>query len=118
LKDRKAAEKAYGAILDVWKGETTVRAAIAAAGDDPTARREAVQRVLLSVGEALYFLAEEKREGAEDVSPPGFTGTPTKANLQKFLAERFEAWTGKKQLLLAEAEGAYAKVASLEPAAP
>jgi hypothetical protein len=68
LKDRKAAEKAYGAILDVWKGETTVRAAIAAAGSDAKARRESVQRVLLAVGEALYFMGTEKAD--DDASPP------------------------------------------------
>ena len=118
LKDRKEAEKAYGAILDVWKGETTVRAAIESAGDDPVARRKAVQRVLLSVGEALYFMAEEKRDDAEDLKAPGYTGIPTKANVQKFLSERVDSWTVQKQALLAEAEGAYAKIASLEPMPP
>jgi hypothetical protein len=71
LKDRKAAEKAYGAILDAWKGELTVRAAIATAGNDAAARRESVQRVLLAVGEALYFMTEENRDGDEDSTAPG-----------------------------------------------
>ncbi|MBL8739738.1 MAG: hypothetical protein JNK04_01555, partial [Myxococcales bacterium] len=74
LKDREAAEKAYSRILDEWKGEPTVREAIASAGNDEKKRRESVQRVLLAVGEALYFMAELKRDDVDDARPPGYTG--------------------------------------------
>ncbi|HTJ82598.1 MAG TPA: hypothetical protein VL400_12835, partial [Polyangiaceae bacterium] len=115
--DPKCAEAAYGAVLEAWHGAETVRSLEAASGDEAT-RKQRLQRALLAVGEALYYAAEQKRRDVDRVAAPGYDGPADPASIESYLRDRVGPWVDAKQRLIAGAEGSYAAIGELEPAAP
>jgi len=90
---------------------------IAGAGDDG-APGERLQRVLLAVGEAMFFEGEQKRATLERARMPTFAGPADDAAIDRFVVDRVSPWIDAKQPLLLDAEAAYARVVALEPAPP
>lgn len=122
LDDEACAAKAYGAVLAAWKG-TTTKAIEDAAGTDMslgrvrTNRITAVQRAHLAVGEALFYVAEEKRKALEAVAMPVYAGEyALEPELSKYIDEKVKPWAVARQTRIDEAEAAFHEIEALSPA--
>lgn len=122
LADDACAAKAYGAVLTTWSG-TTTKLIEDAAGTDMSLGRvranriAAVQRALLAVGEALFFVAEAKRRAVEAATMPALADEYAREPaLSKYIDEEVAPWAVTQQAQIDEVEAAFRKIGELSPA--
>jgi hypothetical protein len=91
---------------------------VSSAGEGEHARAWRLERALLAVAEALFFMADQKRDGVDRVRMPTHSGETSEEEIERFVVDRVSPWIDGKQTLILEAEEAYAKIAALEPQPP
>jgi tetratricopeptide (TPR) repeat protein len=118
LGDAKSAEKEYAVVRALWKDpDVAVKEILALGGTEPEQQRT-LARALNAVGEALFFVAEQKRSLADAARYPEFKGNPSMARLTDHVKTKLTGWMRTKQPLIEEAERAYLAVLSIAPAPP
>jgi len=116
--DQKAADKAYGKVLEAWKDPEAAKKALDSAGGDDAARKQRLQRAELAVGEALFFNAEKKGKEAESVKYPAYKGSATREKVLEHINTKVAPWIKERKKKVEEAEQEYAKILQLSPPPP
>lgn len=89
---------------------------LVAAGGDAAMKR--ATRALLAQGEALFYVAEQKRKAADAIKFPPYHGSGARDDVLKHINVKVTDWIKKRRPAIDEAERAYAAVLKLQPAAP
>lgn len=117
-KDEKAADKAYGKVLEAFKDPEAAKKSLDAMGGDDAAKKQRLQRAMLAVGEALHYQAEKKRKEADAITAPAYKGPGNRESVLEHINKNVAPWVKEKRKKIEEAEQAYAKVVQLSPAPP
>jgi tetratricopeptide (TPR) repeat protein len=75
-------------------------------------------RTLSAVGEALYFVAEQKRKGVDAIKFPAYRGSGRREDVLAHINTKVDAWMKQKMPAVEEAEREYRKVLDVTPHAP
>jgi len=103
----------YNKVRGAWKDPAAVVKKIQEGGDD---RRLA--KALTSVGEALFFFAEQQRKEVEKIKFPEYKGAGTREDVLKHIGTKVKDWVNKKRPAIEAAEKEYKKVVDLQPLPP
>jgi tetratricopeptide (TPR) repeat protein len=114
LGEPKKAEAEYAEARALWQPPAAAVRTIEAEGGD--ARR--VGAALIAVGEAQFFLAEQKRHAVDAIRYPELKGKADKDAVREHLRTKVVDWVQKKKAAVEEAEREYLHVVELEPAPP
>jgi tetratricopeptide (TPR) repeat protein len=111
----------YDRVRKIWGDGTSAQAKIADAykGESEDARAHKLGKALDSVGEAMFYAAEEKKKDKVDVLPyPVYKGSGKKDDIQKYMEKTVKPWVMKKQAAIEEVDKEYQKVTELQPVPP
>ncbi|HEY8079852.1 MAG TPA: hypothetical protein VIF62_37230, partial [Labilithrix sp.] len=87
--------------------------------EDDAARDRRVTRTITSVGEALFFFAEEKRIAeVEPLAFPDYKGPGDKASVKAHVETKVKDWYTRKMAAIQRVEPEYWKILELKPAPP
>jgi tetratricopeptide (TPR) repeat protein len=113
------AAREYRTVLGAWEDPKKATAAIESiAGEDPATRQRRLGRALTSVGEALFFFAEKKRDKVNAVKFPEYRGPGDKDAVLKHINTKVKEWIAKKKPLIEDASADYKKIVDLQPLPP
>lgn len=113
------AAKEYRTVLGAWEDpKKATRAIESIEGEDPATKQRRLGRALTSVGEALFFFAEKKREKVNAVKFPEYKGPGEKDAVLKHINVKVKDWITKKKPLIEDASGEYKKIVDLQPLPP
>jgi tetratricopeptide (TPR) repeat protein len=99
--------QAQAKIHDAYKGE----------GEDQVAHR--LGKALDAVGEALFYVAEDRKHDKVDSIPfPAYKGPGTKDDIKKYMDKTLMPWVQKKQAAIEDADKEYQKITELQPVPP
>ena len=85
---------------------------------DDADRDRRTGKVLLAVGEAKFFFAEQKRREADRIRFPEYKGSGNKADVLAHINGKVADWIKRKRPLIEEAEKAYLEILNLPIAPP
>lgn len=114
LKTDVAARREYGKVAALWKDPAAAEKAIRAAGGGD---RE-VGRALESVGEALFYSAEQSKKKVDAYEFPKYKGRKDKEGISKHIGTKVKDWYTKKKTMIEAASVEYKKVIDLQPVPP
>jgi tetratricopeptide (TPR) repeat protein len=114
LNNSAGAGAAYGRVLDLWKDPDAAQRTLATEGAD--ARR--ISAVLMDVGEALFYAAEQKRKEADKIHFPEYRGPGNRDDVLLHVRTAVVEWVRKKRPALEAVEREYQKIVDLKPAPP
>ncbi len=114
---RASAEAEYRQVLALWKEPDKVIAAIEKDGGGSSSGRR-LGRALEAVGEAMFTLAEAKREKAEALVFPKYTGKGDGPAVEAYNNKTLQPWFLKKKAAIEEAKAAYSAILELKPTPP
>lgn len=114
LGDGKRAEAELGKVRDLWKDPAAALKTLEAQGAD----NRRVGQALTSVGEALFFFAEQKRTQAEAIAFPAYTGRGDRDDVARHLNTKVAEWLRRKRPAIELAEKEYLKIVEIQPAPP
>lgn len=117
LNDTPCAEKAFRKAVELWE-MPGVADRLRATGSDETKRAEHTARALLGVGEALFSLAEQKRNELDALRFPEYKGADTNEEVTRFAETKVAAWVTKKTAKVEEVERAYQRILDVAPEPP
>jgi tetratricopeptide (TPR) repeat protein len=103
----------YDKVRGMWKDPAAVVKKIQETGDD---RRLA--KALTALGEALFFFAEEKRQAAEAIRLPGYSGSGRHEDIAELLATKVAPVMTARRKAVEDAEKAYFEVLEIQPIPP
>jgi len=115
------ARSEYDKVRGMWKNPDDMIAKLNAIGgaDEPQdVKIRRIGKVLTSVGEALFFFAEEKRAAVDKIIFPEYHGSGDRDDVLKFVKGKVKEWIDKKQPAIKDAEAEYLKIVNLQPAPP
>jgi tetratricopeptide (TPR) repeat protein len=117
MKSGRNAEEQYREVVKLWADPAKATNEITSDTEagDPQRR---LGRALESVGEGLFYFAEQKRALVEKVKFPVYKGPGTKEAVLKHINTKVKAWIKKKRPLILAATAAYKKVVDLQPVPP
>ena len=109
----------YGKVAALWQDSGKAVAQIKGIeGESEEAKTRRLGRALESVGEALFFFAEEKKSKVDAVKFPEYKGKNDKESVLKHINVKVKEWIGKKRPLIETASAEYKKIVDLQPAPP
>ncbi len=111
----RGANSEYGKVVKLWSDPAKAVKEIEK-GEGDAARK--LGRTLESVGEALFYFAEKKKDKVDAVKFPEYKGPGTKDAVLKHIQGKVKDWIGKKKPLIEEATKEYKKIVDLQPAPP
>jgi len=114
MKTATAARREYKKVIASWKDPTKAIKAIRDAGGSD----RQVGRALESVGEALFYFAEEKKAKVDAYEFPKYKGKKDKDGISKHIGTKVKDWFTKKKTMVGEASLEYKKVIDLQPVPP
>lgn len=112
MKDTSCADREHNRAISLWNAPGT---AAALQGDTSPAGRERLTRALSAIGEALYYVAEQKRAELNKIYAPVYKGESTREGVTQFVQIKVADWVKQKTALVEETETAYAKIFDLKP---
>lgn len=115
------AQREYAKVKALWNDPTASVAKIRAAypAEDEAQKERRVGRALDAVGEAFFFVAEQKRAAeVEPIKFPEYKGPGDKASVKAHIETRVKDWLTKKRAAIEKVEPEYAKILDLKPQAP
>jgi hypothetical protein len=118
LGSRAAARTEYEKVRAAWANKTAVLDELTKLEPDELQRDRRRGKILTSVGEALFFFAEEKKSSVDAIAFPKYQGSGERAEVERFIKTKVADWQGKKRTAIDEADKAYAAVLDLEPPPP
>jgi tetratricopeptide (TPR) repeat protein len=89
---------------------------IVAADDNERNRR--IEKILMAVGEAKFFFAEQKRREADRIRFPEYKGSGNRDDVMAHINGKVADWIKRKRPLIEEAEKAYLEILNLPIAPP
>jgi tetratricopeptide (TPR) repeat protein len=107
------AQSEYGKVVATWKDPQKASDSIVKSGGDAGPRNLA--HAIDSVGQAMFFFAEKKREKLDAIKFPEYKGKGETADVKKHIDTKVKGWITKKQPLLIETEVEYKKIVDLQP---
>jgi hypothetical protein len=113
LNTASSAVSEYNKVRGLWKDPAAVVAKIQASGNE-----RSLAKALTSVGEALFFFAEQQRKEVEKIKFPEYKGAGTREEVLKHINTKVKDWVSKKRPAIEAAEKEYKKVVDLQPAPP
>ena len=110
----------YGRVIGLWKDPGKASAAIGAIkGEDEAGKQRRLGRALESVGEALFFFAEEnKKKQVDTLKMPQYKGQKDRASITKHIQTSVKAWYEKKRDVIKKVSEDYKKIVDLQPVPP
>ena len=116
--DVKGAAAEYEVVRTAYQNpESVLKDLRAAETDEATVDRKTGQ-VLMAVGEALFFAAEQKRADVDAIRFPEYKGSGDMTSVLKHINTKVKDWMVKKREALEVTERAYMAILSLQPVAP
>lgn len=115
------AQREYTRVRSLWSDPSSAEAKIRAAypGEDDGQKDRRLGRALDAVGEALFFLADQRRIAEVDpIKFPEYRGAGDKASVKAHIETKVKEWLQKKRAAIEKVEPEYAKILALEPAPP
>ena len=113
------AAKEYGAVAKLWADpKAGVNSINSIEGEDAGAKQRRLGRALEAVGEAFFYVAEQKKGKVDKVKFPEYKGQGTKESVLKHIQVKVKDWIGKKRPLIEEATAEYKKIIDLQPVPP
>lgn len=112
------ARREYGKVVALWKDPEKAAAAVGVEGEDAATKQRRLGRALTSVGEALFYFAEKKRDKVNAVKFPAYKGPGYKDAVLKHINTKVKAWIDKKRPLVQDATKEYKKIVDLQPLPP
>jgi hypothetical protein len=107
------AQSEYAKVVATWKDPQRASESILKSGGDAGPRNLA--HAIDSVGEAMFYFAEKKREKLDAIKFPEYKGKGETADVLKHVNTKVKAWITKKQPMLVETEVEYKKIVDLQP---
>jgi TolA-binding protein len=89
-----------------------------ALGGDEGEQLRRLGKVLTAVGEAYFFLAEQKRGTVDKIKFPEYKGNGDRDDVLKHVKTKVADWVKKKRGAIEEADKEYQKIVKLEPVPP
>jgi tetratricopeptide (TPR) repeat protein len=117
-KDRRGAAREFDVVLSAWKDPQVAAAQIEKLDKDPAIAQRRLGRALESVGEALYFLASQKKARVDAVPFPLYKGPGTKAAVLGHIGTKVKDWIQTKRPLIEDATRDYERIVQLQPSVP
>jgi tetratricopeptide (TPR) repeat protein len=117
-KDRRLAAKQFDRVLSLWSDPDRAVASIKGGENDNIAHERRLGRALESVGEALFFFAEQKKAQVDAVTFPVYKGPGTKALVLDHINTKVVTWIQRKRPLIEDATKEYEKIVKLRPSVP
>jgi TolA-binding protein len=111
----------YAKVKHLWADPAAAEAKLRAAypAEDDAQRGRRLAKALSSVGEAIFFAAEEKRIAeVESLKFPEYRGPGDKASVKAHVDTKVKDWYLKKMAAIQRVEPEYAKLLDLKPAPP
>jgi tetratricopeptide (TPR) repeat protein len=115
---KKSGDREFATVVSSWKEPDKASQAILAGDDSEAGRQRRLGKALTAVGEAIFHFAEQKREKAEEVVFPAYSGPGSADAVNKHIQTKVKGWIEKKRPLIVEAEKEYTKVVDLQPTPP
>jgi TolA-binding protein len=115
------ARAAYAKVKHLWSDPAAAEAKIRAAypTEDDAQRARRLGKAIASVGEAIFFAAEERRVADVDsLKFPEYRGPGDKASVKAHVDTKVRDWYLKKMAAIQRVEPEYAKVLDLKPMPP
>jgi len=110
------AQSEYAKVVATWKDPQKAAGAINGIEDeDQNSKQRRLGKALTSVGEAMFFFAEKKREKLDAIKFPEYKGRGETSDVKKHIDTKVKAWIEKKRPLLVETEAEYKKIVDLQP---
>jgi hypothetical protein len=113
-----AADREYGKVRGSWKNPAATKKALDAQGGSKFEKIRRLGKVLTAVGEAIYYFADKKRQAAEGLSFPEYSGSGDAADVNKFIKSKVKDWVDKKRPAINAAEKEYLQILKLRPEPP
>ncbi len=114
MKTGASAKSEYQKVIALWKDpDASVKAIRDAGGSD-----RQVGRALESVGEALFYFAEQEKERVDKYEFPKYKGNKDKEGITKHIATKVKDWFTKKKEMVTKASLEYKKIIDLQPVPP
>ncbi len=114
MKTEPSARREYATVVGLWKDPAkSVQNIRDSGGGD----RE-VGRALESVGEALFFAAEQSKVKVDAFEFPVYKGNKDKDGISKHIGTKVKDWYTKKKVMITDASMEYKKVIDLQPVPP
>lgn len=117
--NRGAAQNEYAKVVATWKDPAKASSAIMGIeGEDDAQKQRRLGKALTSVGEAMFYFAEKKRDKLDALKFPAYKGNGSKEDVLKHITNKVKPWMDKKTPLIKEATLEYKKVVDLQPTPP
>ena len=116
--DAKCAAAHYQTVRDLWKDPETAKKAVESAGSDDKDKMKRLARALNAEGEALFYVAEEKRLLAEKAKMPEYTGPGKLDSVATHLRTKVAPWIAERRKRIDDAEKAYVAILQIQPVPP
>ena len=114
-KDAKCAAAHYQTVRELWKDPEPASKAVYALGATDAEHAQHLARALLAVGEAMYYVAEEKRLAAEAEKMPEYKGAGDRAHVLKHIQSKVGPWVQARRAKIEEAEKHYTAILNVQP---
>jgi tetratricopeptide (TPR) repeat protein len=114
-KDKEAAAE-HRKVQALFRGTAAARMRLGSSDDAADAR--ALAKVLMAMGEATFFFAEEKRRAAEAIRLPAYTGSGRREDVAEFVRAKLAPAVVERRRAIDEAEKAYLEVLAIQPMPP
>jgi hypothetical protein len=111
------AAQAFRRVLDTWQGlpQDDLRKHLGGAEPSPMLGRE---RVVDAVGAAHFFLADQLREKAAELTIPKYKGPNTVQGATEYINGSIGPYVRERQARLLEADAAFQRVSEVKPVPP
>jgi hypothetical protein len=114
MKTAPSARREYQKVAGLWSNPEAAQKAIRDAGGGD----RQVGRALESVGEALFYFAEQEKLKVDDYKFPEYKGKKDKDGITKHIGTKVKDWYTKKKKMIEDATLEYKKVLDLQPVPP
>ena len=118
LGSRAQAAREYATVRRLWSNQGDAARAILGAKGTNAENQRRLGRALAALGEATYFVADEKRRAVERIRFPAYHGPGTIAAVDRHIKTKVRDWITLKKPLLEAATQSYTEVLRIEPDAP
>jgi TolA-binding protein len=112
---KRNASAEYGKVVKLWSDPSKAVAEISKGEGD---KERKLGRSLESVGEGLFYFAEQKKAKADAIKFPVYKGQNTKDAVLKHIQTKVKDWITKKRPLIEDATKEYKKIVDLQPVPP
>jgi tetratricopeptide (TPR) repeat protein len=121
LKSQGPAKAEYAKVRALWgdgsQAQAKIHDAYKSEGEDQSAHR--LGKALDAVGEAMFFVAEDKtHEKVDAIAFPVYKGPGTKDDIKKYMDKSLMPWVQKKQAAIEDVDKEYQKITELQPVPP